>query len=531
MDDFRQDPTIENWTKGWIDHTIEEMDNWDEVVWGSSVGASSHTTEIPLNGLAPCALWVGWKISGKFKEWRNEKGRVTQADVKNLSGAGWGRLTDLSEDAVSVALASYSDGLLKLMAAGVGLDRNTVQARRGSKDRMGAEIDVEFKVKDSEEAISQRAPSLELKNWDFGGLLKKVINKVVEQGATIKRDTSGTGGVLLKQVLVYCMGTKPGHLDKGATVMLCALASVPQTFRPVCIVDVAGIKTPWVGEEVLNSKVENVEERKACVKNPDNWDLYLRHLEWYAFTSLVVAHKHFREAVEETELGVALVKDVLSQFPGEMTSVALSTSLTALLSRAVRDAVSKIVYHMPTFLRFFVSIRLPFEGPAIITYPMRYTRVLSLDLTPDSRHYSQIAKTVVCKDQGLVVKVFNDESVFDVERKALLSLSGIHRIAKVMAIGKTAEGFPFITTPYLGSSLDRVPSVEELQDFLDAVIRPMHLAGWHHHDLKLDNIIRGQGGLLYLIDFSLATQTCQGPCPDLLWLVACGLTTLSDDGI
>jgi serine/threonine protein kinase len=46
---------------------------------------------------------------------------------------------------------------------------------------------------------------------------------------------------------------------------------------------------------------------------------------------------------------------------------------------------------------------------------------------------------------------------------------------------------------------------------LDKLIRSIHAANIHHHDLRLDNIVRGADGRLRVIDFghSSAAQECK----------------------
>jgi len=46
---------------------------------------------------------------------------------------------------------------------------------------------------------------------------------------------------------------------------------------------------------------------------------------------------------------------------------------------------------------------------------------------------------------------------------------------------------------------------------LDKLIRSIHAANIHHHDLRLDNIVRGEDGQLRVIDFghSSAAHECE----------------------
>ena len=50
------------------------------------------------------------------------------------------------------------------------------------------------------------------------------------------------------------------------------------------------------------------------------------------------------------------------------------------------------------------------------------------------------------------------------------------------------------------------------------MIDRLHEAGWHHHDLRDGNIVGGDDGLLWLIDFESVTKVEKCPlaeqCPD-----------------
>ena len=60
------------------------------------------------------------------------------------------------------------------------------------------------------------------------------------------------------------------------------------------------------------------------------------------------------------------------------------------------------------------------------------------------------------------------------------------------------------------------------------VVKPMHHLGWHHHDLRLDNITRDRKGRVHVIDFDLAVRAteCEGPCPDLGFVMDFGADAL-----
>jgi serine/threonine protein kinase len=56
---------------------------------------------------------------------------------------------------------------------------------------------------------------------------------------------------------------------------------------------------------------------------------------------------------------------------------------------------------------------------------------------------------------------------------------------------------------------------------LDETIRNIHTANIHHHDLRLDNIVRGSDGQLRIIDFghSSAADECKAAeCQDQMYL-------------
>ena len=58
------------------------------------------------------------------------------------------------------------------------------------------------------------------------------------------------------------------------------------------------------------------------------------------------------------------------------------------------------------------------------------------------------------------------------------------------------------------------------------IIKPMHELGWHHHDIKPDNITADADGKLTLIDFNLAAPSneCKPrTCPDQAFLRKWGI--------
>ena len=53
----------------------------------------------------------------------------------------------------------------------------------------------------------------------------------------------------------------------------------------------------------------------------------------------------------------------------------------------------------------------------------------------------------------------------------------------------------------------------------------MHILGWHHHDIKPDNVTKDANGKLHLIDFNIAVHhtTCKHLCPDKAFLKTWGI--------
>jgi tRNA A-37 threonylcarbamoyl transferase component Bud32 len=65
-------------------------------------------------------------------------------------------------------------------------------------------------------------------------------------------------------------------------------------------------------------------------------------------------------------------------------------------------------------------------------------------------------------------------------------------------------------------------SINQIRRHLDETIRHIHTAGIHHHDLRIDNIVRGVDGQLIVIDFGHSSRAdeCKAAelCPDEIFL-------------
>ncbi|KAJ2914347.1 hypothetical protein MD484_g6072, partial [Candolleomyces efflorescens] len=132
---------------------------------------------------------------------------------------------------------------------------------------------------------------------------------------------------------------------------------------------------------------------------------------------------------------------------------------------------------------------------------------------------------------GFVVKYFLDGSAFGHELMVHQALSSLKHIPTLIAQGSTTSGIPFLVTSYCGTGVNDALTQAQVEIIYREIVKPMHHLGWHHHDLRLDNITRDRKGRVHVIDFDLAVRAteCEGPCPDLGFVMDFGADALRTD--
>jgi len=107
----------------------------------------------------------------------------------------------------------------------------------------------------------------------------------------------------------------------------------------------------------------------------------------------------------------------------------------------------------------------------------------------------------------LVLKIFFDQNIFKCEHNIYseLSKSGLDFVPQLYYIYQnTWMKCSALLISYVGEPIqDGSISPQDWQQ-LHSAVEKLHEVGIHHHDLKIDNIVRNSNGHIRLIDFSHA---------------------------
>lgn len=148
------------------------------------------------------------------------------------------------------------------------------------------------------------------------------------------------------------------------------------------------------------------------------------------------------------------------------------------------------------------------------------------------------------KDLNLVIKIFLEEDAFSQEYQVytLLSQNSCPYVPKFYgSFHNQSLSSWAILISYEGSEVEGFLTQTDRQDFfffppifpsqtsslfsihLRAAVTALHVNGVHHHDLKLENLVRGRDGILKVIDFHLSqildeTSCPENTCPDWQWI-------------
>ncbi|KAJ2935210.1 hypothetical protein H1R20_g1884, partial [Candolleomyces eurysporus] len=175
------------------------------------------------------------------------------------------------------------------------------------------------------------------------------------------------------------------------------------------------------------------------------------------------------------------------------------------------------------FLKSFSTS--PLQVSSIITLN-DWTRFVHANLPPDSVLARDSAVVYIYRRWGFVVKYALDQTSFDAELRAIQGLSLCDRFPSLIAHGSTntmlrTSSSPFMVITYHGEPVQNFDQATVSNTLYYDVIKPMHEGGWHHHDLKPDNVLLDDAGKLSLIDFNLAVprdECARLMCPDRAFL-------------
>ncbi|KAF6745290.1 hypothetical protein DFP72DRAFT_856677 [Ephemerocybe angulata] len=136
-------------------------------------------------------------------------------------------------------------------------------------------------------------------------------------------------------------------------------------------------------------------------------------------------------------------------------------------------------------------------------------RYLSIDISSEALYLQTNSAAVFLFPRlGLCIKEYLSEEDYSVERRCLQELQGLDRIPILYGYGFAENRQAhFIITSYLGGPTNE-PEPAAWQGLLDNVLTPVHLKGWHHHDIRPDNVVARPDGALCLVDFGYATDSC-----------------------
>ncbi|KAG6868561.1 hypothetical protein C0993_001257 [Termitomyces sp. T159_Od127] len=110
------------------------------------------------------------------------------------------------------------------------------------------------------------------------------------------------------------------------------------------------------------------------------------------------------------------------------------------------------------------------------------------------------------------------------ERDAMLSLRGVLGMIPLGGIFTVLtgnkQGYIILFTKYGGNQVQDI-HIKRICIAIQATIRLIHAAGWHHHDIHERNVIEDDTGKVSLIDFGRAVRVeeCSNPgCEDSIFL-------------
>ncbi|KAJ7076245.1 kinase-like domain-containing protein [Mycena belliarum] len=120
-------------------------------------------------------------------------------------------------------------------------------------------------------------------------------------------------------------------------------------------------------------------------------------------------------------------------------------------------------------------------------------------------------------DGSHVIKIFTDARRAETEAKVLARCMDFHGLAVPTFRGLFTDGRQYgIVTPYVGKTIGTITGANTSQRAqLVRVLHQLHKNGIHHHDVRPENVMVNDAGVITLIDFDCA-QLVDGPCPNCI---------------
>ncbi|KAJ7263259.1 hypothetical protein B0H12DRAFT_1103955 [Mycena haematopus] len=114
-----------------------------------------------------------------------------------------------------------------------------------------------------------------------------------------------------------------------------------------------------------------------------------------------------------------------------------------------------------------------------------------------------------------VIKIFTDACAAHTEAKVLARCVGCPGLAVPTFLGLFTDGQQLaIVTPYVGKTIGTISGASKPQRRqLIEVLRQLHARGIHHHDIRPENVMVNDAGVVTLVDFDRA-RWVDGPCPN-----------------
>ncbi|KAJ2935314.1 hypothetical protein H1R20_g1780, partial [Candolleomyces eurysporus] len=360
--------------------------------------------------------------------------------------------------------------------------------------------------------------------------LDAFLGKVIEEYLLSDEDYNEMALKILGQVLEACSRSQ---LKFGS------LIAPPFLFRPICFIELPGQSEAhaFLAPNRINSDITDFRDQSV-------WEDFFCEAIWFAFCVWVKGLEDTQEAMEQHHMWDEWKDNVERTLcPDESRILGLQVPQQSRFLKSILRPINTIIRHSLSFSFGLFGPHLPFKFIKSFTTNQvqvssqvnssNWTSFLHASLPPDSIMYRDFAILCIYHRWGFVVKYAFEESGFGRELKALQGLTLMEHFPSLIAHGATvarprASSIPFLVMTYHGEPLKEFDqSIVHL--VYSTIIKPMHELGWHHHDIKPDNVLIDVHGKLTIIDFNLAmpvNECKQCLCPDLLFLKKWGINVI-----
>ncbi|KAJ3544049.1 hypothetical protein NMY22_g2926 [Coprinellus aureogranulatus] len=299
--------------------------------------------------------------------------------------------------------------------------------------------------------------------------------------------------------------------DAGVVYVQSALAWPPGNLFPLGFDG----HTLNIGKDLIRSK-KKFPEVVICSKT---WTRFFSVLGSWIFAVLISVDKDLRntwhelcpEQVEQAERFI-----MSGKAPSSNPCWSALTRSGAAVLHAIQQSGLRVVSMMIHPSRFR-TLKIEHYDTLIVNRSDYYRLPFGSTLPDPSRtHSSSTALSLIYTLPNIVVKVFNDINCYARECIAYDKLKHLqgYGVPVLYASGRCAgDGAPFLVISNEGESLDELTESERAA--LEPLVKQIHTAQIHHHDLHLRNVVRGKGGQLRIIDFGESVFDCGlGGCED-----------------